>query len=277
MTKPIATRSSGETRLLSNEYLMKNATPRNSASPPSHAKQFHAHELFPVDGRFGFARLAGAGFGGGAVWANTGGGATTGGGTGGMMIGFCVGSGAGGIILGCAAGAGGVGADAVNGSDFGVDSLSCLSRKISDSSSYSRRASSSMRLLALTAHTINQMASARGTPRIKKTTGIQSISFTFQQPRSLIARSVRPAAGSWQAAMHRHSIASPNFIFMRQRYRLLAHLQSSGQLKILLVDRQKINAAPFADFINEKSPPDETSDGPCLPVPQKLPAVMPSS
>jgi hypothetical protein len=145
--------------------------------------------------------LAEAGFGGGVVWAKTGGGATTGGGIGGMMIGFCVGSGAGGIILGCAAGAGGVGTGALKDSDFDLDSLSCLSRKISDSSSYSRRASSWMRLLALTAHTINQMASARGTPRIKKTTGIQSISFTFQQPRSLIVRSVRPAAGSWQAAM----------------------------------------------------------------------------
>src|SRR5271156_4361776 len=38
--KPIATRNSGGTRLLSNEYLTKNATPRNSASPPIHAKPF---------------------------------------------------------------------------------------------------------------------------------------------------------------------------------------------------------------------------------------------
>jgi hypothetical protein len=30
---------------------------------------------------------------------------------------------------------------------------------------------------------------------------IQSISFIFHQPRSLMPRSLRPATGSWQAAM----------------------------------------------------------------------------
>ena len=39
-TNPIATRSSGEMRLCSNEYLTKNATPRKSASPPIQAKSF---------------------------------------------------------------------------------------------------------------------------------------------------------------------------------------------------------------------------------------------
>src|ERR1700722_13208263 len=38
--KPIVTRRTGGTRLLSNEYLTKNTTPRNSASPPTHAKPF---------------------------------------------------------------------------------------------------------------------------------------------------------------------------------------------------------------------------------------------
>src|ERR1700675_3168839 len=37
---PIVTRRTGGTRLLSNEYLTKNTTPRNSASPPTHAKPF---------------------------------------------------------------------------------------------------------------------------------------------------------------------------------------------------------------------------------------------
>ena len=36
----MATRSSGGMRFRSNEYLMKNATPRNNASPPTHAKSF---------------------------------------------------------------------------------------------------------------------------------------------------------------------------------------------------------------------------------------------
>src|SRR5437667_10196935 len=39
-TNPIATRSSGEMRLCSNEYFTKNATPRKSASPPIHANRF---------------------------------------------------------------------------------------------------------------------------------------------------------------------------------------------------------------------------------------------
>src|SRR2546428_4246954 len=38
--KPSATRSSGGTRLLSNEYLTKRATPRNNASPPAQANSF---------------------------------------------------------------------------------------------------------------------------------------------------------------------------------------------------------------------------------------------
>src|SRR5229473_2803485 len=40
MRKPIVTRRTGGTRLLSKEYLTKNTTPRNSASPPTHAKPF---------------------------------------------------------------------------------------------------------------------------------------------------------------------------------------------------------------------------------------------
>src|SRR5579863_2550633 len=37
---PIVTRNTGGTRLLSNEYLTKNTTPRNSANPPTQAKPF---------------------------------------------------------------------------------------------------------------------------------------------------------------------------------------------------------------------------------------------
>jgi len=43
-----------------------------------------------------------------------------------------------------------------------------------------------MRWPARMARTTSQTASAMGTPNIKKTMGIQSISFTFQQPRRLL-------------------------------------------------------------------------------------------
>src|SRR5450432_3840489 len=58
--KPMATRSCGGMRLLSNEYLIKNETPRNSASPPSQAKP-----LTPINcsqlifGRVGWGGVSG--------------------------------------------------------------------------------------------------------------------------------------------------------------------------------------------------------------------------
>jgi hypothetical protein len=182
---------------------MKNATPRNSASPPSHANSFTPMNCSQL--MAGSILRGGAGDNcSGVAWAKTGGGTATGG-IGGMMTGFGVSNRAGGVIPDCGTGAGDGGAGAVTGSDLGLDSLSCLSRMISNSSSPSRRASSSRRFRVLTARTISHTASARGTPRIKKTTGIQSIRFAFQQPRSLMPCSVRPAGGFWQAALRRRT------------------------------------------------------------------------
>src|SRR5438270_899835 len=68
--KSMATRSSGGTRLLSKEYLMKNATPRNSAKPPTQAKPLTPMNCSQL--------MAGSGFG------NGGGGVVALGGMGGM-------------------------------------------------------------------------------------------------------------------------------------------------------------------------------------------------
>src|SRR5437773_6990496 len=70
--KPIATRTSGGMRLCSKEYFTKNATPRKSASPPS-----HANNLAPMNcsqliagsedsGTCGLAEDGGGGIGEGA-------------------------------------------------------------------------------------------------------------------------------------------------------------------------------------------------------------------
>src|SRR5271157_4393993 len=100
---------------------MKNATPRNSASPPSHANNFTPMNCSQLMAGSTLRGGAGAGLGGGAVCAKTGGGTTTGGGCGGMMVGFGVGSGTGGTIFGCGYGAGVGGAGAFTGAIPGVD------------------------------------------------------------------------------------------------------------------------------------------------------------
>src|SRR4030095_13386477 len=79
-TNPIATRSSGEMRLCSNEYLTKNATPRKSANPPIHAKSFAPMNCSQLIGGLGGLAILGtvdlmnfSGIGGGtglSSWAS---------------------------------------------------------------------------------------------------------------------------------------------------------------------------------------------------------------
>src|ERR1039458_8639064 len=61
ITYPIATRISGLTKLLSNEYFTKNARPRNNARPPIHANNFtpmNCSQL--IDGKVTFGGVAGS-------------------------------------------------------------------------------------------------------------------------------------------------------------------------------------------------------------------------
>src|SRR5207244_10691279 len=95
-TNPIATRTSGGTRLCSKEYFTKNATPRNSASPPIHAKSFapmNCSQLIAGRGGFGggtggggdvdlAAAVTSLGNGGGTAAGRVSGGCTTRGETG---------------------------------------------------------------------------------------------------------------------------------------------------------------------------------------------------
>src|ERR1700722_14258261 len=68
---PIVTRRTGGTRLLSNEYLTKNTTPRNSASPPIHANPFTptncSQSIFGTSGRDGSWTALGVGGRGGGT------------------------------------------------------------------------------------------------------------------------------------------------------------------------------------------------------------------
>jgi hypothetical protein len=100
-------------------------------------------------------------------------------------------------IFACGSGAGATG---------GADSLSRFNREISDSSSLTRKKSSSTRLRALTARIINQTARAREAPRTTKTTKttmgiISSINFAFRPTIRL---------GCVQCALRRERVASCN-------------------------------------------------------------------
>src|SRR5450432_2807356 len=110
--KPMATRSCGGMRLLSNEYLTKNATPRNSASPPSHAKPFTPMNCSQLIAGAGLGGGVGAGLGsGGGVDATKIGGVVAVGGRGGEIAATKVAAGVGGTagtgvtIFVCVAGA----------------------------------------------------------------------------------------------------------------------------------------------------------------------------
>src|ERR1041384_123785 len=98
VTYPMATRISGVMRLFSNEYFTKNATPRNSASPPIHANNFTPMNCSQSIAGNNFSGSAsstrgggrtgyGGGFGGGGAVTETGGGTTTGAGFGGSAAG----------------------------------------------------------------------------------------------------------------------------------------------------------------------------------------------
>src|SRR6202050_1004531 len=78
---PIVTRRTGGTRLLSKEYFTKNTTPRNSASPPIHAKPFtptNSSQLIFRAGRGGGFETGSDVVVGGRKGEKTGGGATIG-------------------------------------------------------------------------------------------------------------------------------------------------------------------------------------------------------
>ena len=140
----MATRSSGGTRLLSKEYLTKNATPRNSASPPTHAKPFTPMNCSQLMGglvlmRWNWRRFLRLGV------ANTGGGVAAGGRGGvttgcGVMTGFGGATGAGAITSGCAGDA------RADSAGFG-GSFSRFNRMISHSSWSSRLESSLIHML----------------------------------------------------------------------------------------------------------------------------------
>src|SRR5580693_7350875 len=159
--KPIVTRRTGGTRLLSNEYLTKNTTPRNSASPPIHANPFTptncSQSIFGI-GSGGGLKAGGevnAGGGGGQetlVWgaAEIGVGGVTGAGV----------TGAGVTVVGCE------GRDDCNSTGCG-DPFSSFSRATSDSSALSRLRTSARRFLALT-RAISQI----GIPRTIKMTSV---------------------------------------------------------------------------------------------------------
>ncbi len=129
--KPIVTRSTGGTRLLSNEYLTKNTTPRNSASPPTHAKPFTPTNCSQL--------IFGVGLGGGF---ETGVDAVVGG-RGGEKTGWGVSIGPGGVTGVGVTTSRCAGSGESDSTGFG-DSFSCFNRAISDSSVPSRWESSSM-------------------------------------------------------------------------------------------------------------------------------------
>src|ERR1035441_1196392 len=133
--KPMATRNSGGTRLLSNEYLTKNATPRNSAKPPTHANIFTPMNCSQLMAGLGLGNGTGAGRGGTGA-PKTGGGVATDGRNDemrgcGVTTGCGGATGGGGKIFGCGAGAG------ADSTGFG-GSFSRFSRTISDSRAMSR-------------------------------------------------------------------------------------------------------------------------------------------
>src|SRR5438552_3323444 len=95
---PKATRISGEIRFLSNEYLTKNATPRNSANPPTQANiltPMNCSQLIFATGSSGGRLIggkletagSGEGMGGGAAAGSVLG---IGGGTAGGAVGACL-------------------------------------------------------------------------------------------------------------------------------------------------------------------------------------------
>ena len=178
-TKPIAIRTSGGIRLLSNEYLTKKATARNAASPPTQASSFTpmncSQLMADTSGRTD--SRAGCGCG---LMLGTGGGAAAGG-TGLMMGGVTrvgvIAAGAGcrgcGVAVKEAAGAltgspevlaAAIGPSGAADTAFGACSFSRFSRNTSPSSAARRRRSSSMLSLAPTARATSHTARAMTPP-----------------------------------------------------------------------------------------------------------------
>ena len=183
----MATRSSGGTRLLSNEYLMKKATQRKAANPPSQAKPFT-----PMNCSQLMAGLTGRGLGSGAAHGGMGeglnGDRAAASRSGGRMSGAGTWTG-GGAGAGASGWVGATSHTAASAAVMGVGGVSCFAQKTWRSTSPRRRVSSSIRLRALTARTMSQMASATGAPMTRTT--ISSIKFPFDGRRGLMARAVK--------------------------------------------------------------------------------------
>jgi hypothetical protein len=102
------------------------------------------------------------------------------------------------------------------------------------------------------------------------TIGIQSISFTFQRLSGLMPCSVRPAAGSWQAAMPEQDV----------RYPLSLSCGDYGRSSCLVgIEKtfdclQKINALPAPESENKNPPDVSTRRVRVFPVPQNSPVAM---
>ncbi|WP_425161327.1 hypothetical protein [Candidatus Binatus sp.] len=145
---------------MSNEYLTKNATPRNSASPPTHAKPFTPTNC--SQSIFGIGAGRGSKTGGDSVGSGRGGQETSGWGAA-IVLGGEVGAGM--------AISGGFGTAESDSTGLG-DSFTRFNSAISDSMSPSRWENSSMRFFALTARAISQIASAIEIPKINKMTSV---------------------------------------------------------------------------------------------------------
>src|ERR1700733_9729770 len=159
---PIVTRRTGGTRLLSNEYLTKNTTPRNSASPPIHANPFTPTNC--SQSIFGIGSGGGLKAGGDVVIGGGGGREALGWGAAAIGVGGVTGAGvtgAGVTVVGCA------GRDDCDSTGCG-DPFSSFSRATSDSSASRRWRTSFRRFFALTARAINQT----GIPRTIKMTSV---------------------------------------------------------------------------------------------------------
>ena len=177
--KPSAIRTSGEMRLLSNEYLTKKATARNAANPPTQASSFTPMNCSQLmagtrvragwSAGVGWVLMPGKGCGAETAAAITeiGGGAEV------IVISssrICGGAGCAGALAGCrwtasaAATAATAGISGVAGATGGADAISFFSRKTSPSSEPRRRLSSSRLCRAPTARAISQITKAIGAP-----------------------------------------------------------------------------------------------------------------
>jgi hypothetical protein len=147
--------------------------------------------------------------------------------SGGAIMGFGVRTGLGdGVAGGAAIFTGGTG----TGATGGADSRPRFNREISDSSSLTRKKSSSTRLRALTARTTNQTARAKGIPRTAKTMmGIISINFAFRPTIRL---------GCAQCVLRRKRVASCNDAALNHLFGSFSRHQNTRWLSAELIEKK---------------------------------------